>query len=347
MSQSHQQAWRVGWPIAESLGWLSVGLGVAALLAPRRMGQLSGLDDKQGLIQLVGARELASGVGLLSEPNKSPWLWARVVGDAIDLAVLATAHGQTQRGRSRALGTAAVVAAITAADVAASLRQSKFRRDDVAPDGVCIDRNIVVNKTPQECYAYWRDLRNIAYFTRGLREVTPLDERRSRWIAKVPGRADLEWIVELTEDRPVERLRWRSAEGGPFKHAGSVSFRVAPGNRGTIVTLSMHYHIPGGSVGATVARFIGPDPFGEVRENLRRFKQLIETGEIPTTTGQPSGRRSLLGLLFPEGRRSRQRQTRGLQTLAGRSEAGPRGSCPAASLGATSDASTLREERIS
>jgi uncharacterized membrane protein len=345
MSQSHQQASRIGWPIAESLGWLSVGLGVAALFAPRTIGRLSGLDDKQGLIRLVGARELASGVGLLSQPNKTPWLWARVMGDAIDLAVLATAHGQTQRGRSRALATAAVVAAITAADAAASLRHSKFRRDDVAPD-VYVDRSIIVNKTPQECYAYWRDLRNIASFTRGLEKVIPLDERRSRWIAKVPGRADLEWIAELTEDKPGERLQWRSAEGAPFKHAASVSFRVAPGNRGTIVTVGMHYHTPGGSVGATVARFLGPDPFGEVRENLRRFKQLIETGEIPTTTGQPSGRRSLLGLLFPEGRRSRQGQT-SRSTGPGPLGSSPAVSRPAASVGDTSGASTPREERIS
>ena len=353
MSQSHPQASRAAWPIAESLGWLSVGLGVAALLAPRKIGDLSGLDDKDGLIRLVGARELVSGIGLLSQSNKSPWLWARVVGDAIDLAVLATAHRGTSRDRSRTLSAAAVVAAITAADVAAGLRHSNLRRGYVAPD-VYIERSIIVNKTPEECYNFWRDLRNIPSFTRRLEKVTPIDERSSHWIMKVPGGRDLEWISELTEDKPGERLRWRSAQGAPVEHAGSVSFKRAPGNRGTMVTAGMHYPAPGGAAGAALARFLGPDPFAEVRENLRRFKQLIETGEIPTTAGQPSGRRSLLGLLFAEGRLSRQGP--GLRTTgSGRSrdsgpwESGPPASHPAASAPGegASDPSTLREGRMS
>jgi uncharacterized membrane protein len=268
------------------------------------MSELTGLGDRYGLIRTVGVRELASGVGLLTQRRKSPWLWSRVVGDAMDLAVLASAHAGTERGRSRAIGAAAVVAAIAAADVAASLSQSR-RAARAAPD-IYLDRTIIVNKTPRECYDYWRDLRNIAKFTHRLEEVTPLDERRSQWIMRVRGGARLEWIVEITEDKPGERLRWKTAEDAPFKLAGAVNFETAPGGRGTFVTLGMHYHTPGGSIAAALARLLGPDPFGEVRENLRRFKQLLETGEIPTTTGQPSGRRSLLGRLLPEGRRSQQ-----------------------------------------
>jgi uncharacterized membrane protein len=183
-----------------------------------------------------------------------------------------------------------------------------------APD-LYFDRTIIVNKTPRECYDYWRDLRNIANFTRRLERVTPLDERRSRWTLKVPGGSDLEWVAEITEDRPGERLRWRSTEQSAFQHAGSVMFEPAPGGRGTFVTVAMHYRTlgrpgtAGGAVGAVLARLLGPDPFGEIRENLRRFKQLIETGEISTTVGQPSGPRSLLGRLLPEGRRSRMQPT--------------------------------------
>jgi uncharacterized membrane protein len=304
MAELHELTSRSHGSLAGYFGWLSVGLGLAALLAPRKMGELTGLDDRHALIRAVGARELATGVGLLTQTRTTPWLWSRVVGDAMDLAVLGLAHTGTQRGRSRAIGAAAVVAAIAAADVAASLLDSR-RAARVAPD-IYIDRTIIVNKTPRECYDYWRDLHNVAKFTDRLEKVTPLDERRSHWVMKVPGGARLEWVSEITEDKPGERLRWRTAEGAPLRLAGAVNFEPAPGGRGTFVTVSMHYHTPGGSIGAVLARLLGPDPFGEVRENLRRFKQLLETGEIPTTTGQPSGRRSLLGRLIPEGRRSQQ-----------------------------------------
>jgi uncharacterized membrane protein len=340
MADLHELTSRSHEPLAGCFGWLSVGLGLAALLAPRKMGELTGLDDRQGLVRMVGVRELASGVGLLTQSRKTPWLWSRVVGDAIDLALLASAHTGTERGRSRAIGAAAVVAAIAAADVAASLRASK-RAARVAPD-LYLDRTIIVNKTPRECYDYWRDLRNIANFTQRLEKVTPIDDRRSHWIMNLPGGARLEWVAELTEDKPGERLRWRTADGAPFKLAGAVNFEPAPGGRGTFVTVGMHYHTPGGSIGAGLARFLGPDPFGEVRENLRHFKQLLETGEIPTTTGQPSGRRSLLGRLIPEGRRSQ-------QPGAGRS---PRSTRPTSSSAAatgreTTTSSTPQEGRIS
>jgi uncharacterized membrane protein len=304
MAQQHDLTSQSRSPLAQCLGWLSVGLGLAALFAPRKMGEITGLDGRHGLVRMVGARELASGVGLLTQTRKTPWLWSRVIGDAMDLAALVSAHTGTERGRSRAIGAAAIVAAIAAADVAASVRTSR-RQTRVVPD-IYLDRTIIVNKTPRECYDYWRDLRNIANFTHRLEKVIPLDERRSQWIMKVPGGRRIEWVAEIIEDKPGERLRWKTAEGAPFKVAGAVNFEPAPGGRGTFVTLGMHYHAPGGSIGAALARFLGPDPFGEVRENLRRFKQLIETGEIPTTTGQPSGRRSLLGRLIPEGRRSQQ-----------------------------------------
>jgi uncharacterized membrane protein len=306
MAEPHDQTSLSQWPVAAALGWVSMGLGLAGLLTPRRVGALTGLEGREGLIRLVGARELASGAGLLTQRSKAPWLWARVAGDVMDLALLVAGHSPTRSGRSRAMGAGAVVAAITAADIAASVLESRFPRPTREAPDIYIDRTIIVNKTPQECYDYWRDLRNVASFTQRLEKVTPLDERRSRWSMKVPGGGHLEWTSELIEDKPGERLRWRSVEGAPFNHAGAVSFSPAPGGRGTFVTVGLHYHAPGGAVGAALARVVGPDPFGEVRENLRRFKQLIETGEISTTTGQPSGRRSLLGRILPEGRRSKQ-----------------------------------------
>jgi uncharacterized membrane protein len=345
MTELNRQRAGLGWPSGQALGWLSVGLGVAALLAPRKISRLSGIRNHAGLMQLIGVRELVSGAGLLTQPDKTPWLWARVVGDALDLAVLATSHSQSNRGRTRALGTATVLAAITAADVAASLKQSNVRWRSGAPD-VYLERSIIVNKTPQECYVYWRDLRNVSKFTRRLENVTPLQAGRSRLTLKGPGGVKFEWTVELIEDTPGQRLRWRSEEGATLKHAGSANFRAAPGNRGTMVTLAIHYCAPGGSVGSALARFLGPDPFGEIGEDLRRFKQLIETGEIPTTVGQPSGRRSLLGRLFPEGRRFRQVNA-SRPNAAGPDEADSSASPSRASDGITPGAAELHEGGIS
>ena len=107
---------------AENLGWLSLGLGLAALLAPRAVGRMTGLGENDALLRFIGARELTSGLGLLTGERKGPWLWSRVAGDAMDLAVIASALRLANPGRYRALTTAAVVAAITAADVAASVR---------------------------------------------------------------------------------------------------------------------------------------------------------------------------------------------------------------------------------
>src|ERR1700736_6532367 len=98
MAELHELTSRSHGALAGCLGWLSVGLGLAALLAPRKMGELTGLGEgRHALIRAVGARELASGAGLLTQTRKTPWLWSRVVGDAMDLAVLGLAHTGTER----------------------------------------------------------------------------------------------------------------------------------------------------------------------------------------------------------------------------------------------------------
>jgi uncharacterized membrane protein len=116
----------------------------------------------------------------------------------------------------------------------------------------------------------------------------------------------VEWDSEITADRPGERLAWHSLPGSDVLHAGSVRFEPSTGGRGTLVRVMLHYRAPAGRLGAGLAKLVGADPNSTVREDLRRFKNLIEAGEIPTTRGQPSGRRSFLGHLTPEGRKSRE-----------------------------------------
>lgn len=293
------------------LGWLSVGFGLAALLAPRAVSRSIGLSDHSTLMRAVGLRELASGAGLLTQRDRTPWLWSRVIGDAMDLALIGSAAvrpGNPRRGR--ALGALAVVGAITAIDYAASAQLTSRSRQGGEPvtggHEAFVEQAMIVNRSPQECYAYWRDLANLPRFIRMLQSIAIKDERNSHWVMQVAGGAKLEWDSEITVDRPNERIAWHSVERSSVTHAGSVRFDPAPGGRGCIVRVLMHYRPPMGRAGVGLAKLLGRDPNTEAREDLRRFKALIETGEIPTTRGQPSGRRSWLGRRTPDGRGSRE-----------------------------------------
>jgi uncharacterized membrane protein len=295
--------------IGDVLGWLSVGLGLAALAAPHAVGRAIGMREHSSLLRAVGVRELVSGAGLLTQKDRTPWLWSRVAGDAMDLALLATGLRPSNPGRGRVLGALAVVGAIAGADLATSLRQSKRTRTGGEPvtggHEAFVEQALIVNKSPRECYAYWRDLANLPRFIRTLQSITIKDERTSHWVMLSRG-VKLEWDSEITVDREGERIAWHSLEGSSVTHAGSVRFEPAAGGRGCIVRVLMHYRPPLGRAGVGIAKLMGRDPHAEAREDLRRFKQLIETGEIPTTRGQPSGRRGWLGRLTPEGRKSRQ-----------------------------------------
>jgi uncharacterized membrane protein len=293
---------------ARSLGYLSLALGAGALFMPDRLARLSGLEQHRGLLPLVGLRELASGVGLLTQNNPTPWLWSRVVGDGMDLAVLASSalNPRNPRRMSAAVATG-VVAIISAIDARESLRSTNGVHSTIssAPNAF-VSASVIVGKSAQECYSFWRDPTNLVKFSPMLESVSALDERTSHWVARGPAGTKVEWDSRLTTDVPAERIAWRSVDGGGLYHAGVVRFEKAHGGRGTVVRVTMHFRVVGGRAGLALAKVLGTDPRTEVREDLRRFKQLLEAGEIPTTRGQPSGRRSLFGRMTREGRLSRQ-----------------------------------------
>jgi uncharacterized membrane protein len=175
---------------------------------------------------------------------------------------------------------------------------------------------ITINGAPDELYRFWRDLQNLPRFMKHLESVTteqmmrqtsayqvfvgptsqpaerPIGDGRSHWVAKAPAGTTVEWDAEITEDQPNELIAWRSLEGADVDSAGTVRFEQAPGGRGTVVKLEMHYHPPAGPLGAGIAKLFGEDPEWQVKEGLRRFKQLMEIGEVITTEGQPAGRDS-------------------------------------------------------
>ena len=287
--------------LADGLGWFSVALGAAALIAPRTLGRLSGAGERRGVARSVGVRELATGIGILTTRNPAPWLWSRVVGDVMDLAVLATNSLRPGNpGRGRAALSFATVAGILAVDALAASQLTRHAGHPLvsgvaAPTDLYFETSIATVKSPEECYRFWRNIENLPRFMDSLESVQALDERRFHWVAKGPATLVMEWDCEITEDRPGSALAWRTVNGATVPNAGSVIFEPAPQGRGTIVRLSIHYSPVGGRLTASLAKLLRQDPQTQVQEDLRRFKQLLETGELASTNGQPTGKRSLIG----------------------------------------------------
>ena len=156
--------------------------------------------------------------------------------------------------------------------------------------GVRVDESVVIDKSAEELYFFWRDHSNLPRFMSEIRSVTSPDGVVSHWVSEGPLGLTLEWDAEIYNDEPGRLIAWRSLPGSQMATAGSVHFNPRPSGRGTEVRVNQKFDPPGGSLGVGVAKLIGYDPASVTRENLRRFKQLMEAGELPTTSGQPSGR---------------------------------------------------------
>ena len=162
--------------------------------------------------------------------------------------------------------------------------------DTAHPEEVLITEAITIERSQEELYSFWRDLENLPQFMQHLESVHNLDGSRSHWTARVPGgMGNLSWDAEVTDTRAFERISWRSLPGAPISNTGSVVFREAPGGRGTEVQVSIEYSPPAGTIGAAAARLLNPAFSRMIREDVRRFKSLMEAGEVPTVEGQPSG----------------------------------------------------------
>jgi uncharacterized membrane protein len=158
--------------------------------------------------------------------------------------------------------------------------------------GVRVDKSITINKPVKEVYSFWRNLENLPKFMRNLESVQEIDNKHSHWVAKMPVGASLQWTAEIVNEKENELIGWRSTLGADVPNAGSVHFSGADGEHGTIVRLELQYDPPGGNLGALLAKMVGNDPAKQIAEDLRRLKQLLETGEIPTIKGQPIARRA-------------------------------------------------------
>lgn len=279
--------------LAAGLGWFSLALGTAELAAPRTMARLIGIPDDPRLVSVLrafGAREIASGLGLLARPRQAAWAWSRVGGDAIDLAFLGSAANEESSNRQRVALAAAAVAGVTALDLicARGLQEDAEARpwaSDLPRNDVSVEQSITVNRPIEEVYGFWKGYANLPRFMRHLHSVETLAENRTRWTAKGPAGTTVSWDAETIADRENEWIAWRSLENADVENRGSVRFQRAPGDRGTEVRVHLQYTPPAGALGRGIAWLFGEAPSQQIHEDLRRFKQLMETGEVTVSEG--------------------------------------------------------------
>jgi uncharacterized membrane protein len=154
---------------------------------------------------------------------------------------------------------------------------------------VRVSKSVTINRPPEAVYEFWRQLENLPRFMYHLQEVRSIGNDRSHWIARAPAGQQVEWDAEIVDERPGELIVWRALPGSDIQHEGSVHFRPAPADRGTEVEVALQYDAPGGKAGALIATLFGEEPTQQIRDDLRRFKQVLETGEVVLSDGSLEG----------------------------------------------------------
>jgi uncharacterized membrane protein len=271
-------------PLARALGWVSVALGVALVVAPGRVARLAGMGPAavaRPVTRAVGVRQMASGVGILASRRPVGWLWARAAGDAVDLVLLAAGAAVQGRGRhvlGRRLahhrrpspGTVAamvVAGSLGLVDQVAAVRLTRRRGPHrTASVAVTIDqpRDVV--------YRRWRELQDFPRF------MTHLDLRPARTpVTSTPDAGGVGWDADVVNEVPGELIEWRSSIASDVDHAGTVRFEPGPGGRGTRVTVRVDYRPPGGLLGSLVAGLFGEHPRQQIIDDLLRFKHVFES----------------------------------------------------------------------
>lgn len=153
-------------------------------------------------------------------------------------------------------------------------------------DAAAVSRSVTIRKPVEEIYRTWKDIENFPRFMDNIESVTDLGNGRSRWVAKAPLGRRVEWESEITQDEPNQAISWKSIEGSDYHTSGTVTFRPAPGDRGTEVTFMLAYEPPAGQIGRAIASLFRSTPTQQARQDLLAFKQMIEAGEV--ATGAPN-----------------------------------------------------------
>lgn len=213
---------------------------------------------------------------------------------ALGAAAIGAGLGSRKKGTMALALTA--LAGVTAVGAMRGGQLDRGKADSKGQGGASVsepevERSITIGKSADELYQRWRDPRTLPQIMAGFATVRASGDGRMHWNAEGPlGRA-YEWDSETVDDRPGEGIGWRSLPSAIISNEGSVRFRPAPANRGTVATLRFRFDPPGGALGDAAVKLLGTTPLGLAAEGaLRRFKSLVETGEIPTTERQPAAR---------------------------------------------------------
>jgi uncharacterized membrane protein len=219
-------------------------------------------------------------------------VWTRVAGDVLDVALLAAGVLARDPGRRRR-GTisALLLGAIGAIDLYAALRTTRDGggRHAGAARGRNLRAAVTVRRPVEDVYRFWRDLENLPSFMYHLQSVSAGDDGRSHWVANAPVGQPVRWDAQITEDKPNERIAWQSLPDSAISNSGSVEFTPAANGDATEVRVRIGYQIPGGALGKAAATLFGASPEQQVNDDLRRFKQILETGQVMRSNGSPEG----------------------------------------------------------
>ena len=281
--------------VARALGWFSVGLGLTELLAGKNLDRYLGTGGHEGTLRLFGLREIAAGAIILAQKEPSAAsVWSRVGGDVMDLIFLGKALEEQRNGtKQERLGVAtAMVAAVTALDVfcAWKLGDSSKPDEQAEEDATSVETSVTINGTPEELYQLWREPQTLPQVMGHFATVTAEADDRAHWVVNGPAKTSLQWNSQIVQEEAPLFMRWYSTEGARIPNGGSIRFAPATGGRGTVATLEIDFHPPGGSFGKGAAKVLGIVPQVLAVKALRRFKALAEAGEIPTLKDNVSAR---------------------------------------------------------
>lgn len=260
--------------LARGLGLFSLALGATELAMPRALAKLIGVDpggSTPTIMRILGAREIIAGIGVLASPQRPLPLWSRVAGDLVDLGLLGLAAGTKRTSGMRIAGAVAAIAGVMAIDILAARRADKAL--DAANQPVIVA--VTINKSPREVYDFYRQLERLPMFMDWLASVNEITPTRSHWVAKLPV-GTVEWDAVITEDTPGEVIAWESIDSR-ITIEGRVTFAQTPGRNMTEVRVEMKLGFTGIHPSTRLATFFAKP---QIKGDLRRLKQVIETGEV-------------------------------------------------------------------
>lgn len=194
-----------------------------------------------------------------------------------------------RRGGAMGAGLALAGGAVALKGLAdVPIEEGLQRLERALPTGsVKIARSVTIGRSREEVWRFVRDLEGFPRWARHVESVVTTDDGRSHWVVRAPGGTVVEWDAAIEAESPNERISWQTLPGSAIRHAGVITLRDAPGGRGTELTLRLEYDAPGGVLGRAIARLMGEEPGAQARDDLRRLKQLLETGEMATNAMRP------------------------------------------------------------